>query len=119
MNLRTFLVYTSSKEINSLYGSSRIKYTIMTRGYLIVKKNLLKNFINRIFKTSLKDISIDIVIEQNKVFPELNYDRDSILRELENERFKCDNWIMCLSTNDPEMTAKINDFIKEVKDGKR
>lgn len=119
MNLRTYLVYTASKEINSLYGSSRIKYTIMTRGYLIIKRNFLKNFINRIFKTSLKDISIDIVIEQNKVIPELNYDRDYILRELENEKFKCDNWIMCLSTNDPEMTNKINNFIKEVKDGKR
>lgn len=118
MNIRTFLVYTASKEINSLYGNSRIKYTIMTRGYLIVKKNFCKSFINRIFKTSLKDISIDIVIEQNNVIPELNFDRDYILRELENERFKCDNWIMCLSKNDPEMTTKINQFIKEVKDGK-
>lgn len=119
MNLRTFLVYTASKEINSLYDS-RIKYTIMTRCYLIVKKDFFKSLINRIFKTSLEDISIDIKIEQNKVIPELyNYDRDYILRELENERFKCDNWIMCLSTNDPVMTAKINHFIKEVKDGKR
>ena len=118
MNIRTFLVYTADKEIQSLYSHNRIKYTIMTRGYVIIKRSFWKNLINRVFKTSFKDISLDIKIEQNRIIPEFNYDRELIFRELENERFRCDDWIMCLNTNDPEMTKKINQFIKEIKYGK-
>ena len=113
MNIRTFLVYTADKEIQSLYSYNRIKYTIMTRGYVIIKRSFWKNLINRVFKTSFNDISLDIKIEQNRIIPEFNYDRELIFRELENERFRCDDYIMRLRTNDPSMAESINQFIKE------
>lgn len=116
--LRTFLVHTAEKEIQSLYNS-HIKYMIMTRGYFIIKRSFWKNLINKIFKTSFEDLILDIKIEQNKVYPEFSYDNELIYRELENERFRCDDWIMNLKANDPEMLLKINQFIKDCRNGKR